>query len=180
MHEATCLIMAALAGESQHGWGIVARVRDISGGRVRLRAGTLFSVLDWLHAADLVLIDRDEVAGGRVRRYYRLAAACAAPVPAPAGPAGRVGRAGAAAPPDLRVGDADRDAAAAALAEHYARGALTADELHARLELALAAVTRRDIWRAIQDLSWRLTWPEGGGGDGDLPDRPARQEAEAP
>jgi hypothetical protein len=29
--------MAALAGENQHGSGIVARVRDLSGGRVRGR-----------------------------------------------------------------------------------------------------------------------------------------------
>jgi hypothetical protein len=54
--------MGALAGESQHGCGIVARVRDMSGGRVQLRAGTLFTVLDKLRAYDLVRIDRKEVA----------------------------------------------------------------------------------------------------------------------
>lgn len=70
--EATCLIMAALAGESQHGYEIVARVRDMSGGQIQLRVGTLFAILDKLRADDLVRIDRDEVVGGRARRYYRL------------------------------------------------------------------------------------------------------------
>lgn len=169
-HEATCLIMAALAGESQHGCGIVASVRDMSGGRVRLRAGTLFTVLDKLRADDLVRIDRDEVVGGRPRRYYRLSSATSGRPVESAGPA---------ALPDLRVSDADRDAAAAALGEHFAQGRLTADELHARLDLALAAVTRRDITRVTQDLPWQYAWPEGGDGNGD-PDHPARQDAEAP
>jgi hypothetical protein len=144
--EATCLIMVALAGESQHGCGIVARVRDMSGGRVRLRAGTLFTVLDKLRADDLIRIDREEVVGGHPRQYYRL---CSAIRGRPVEPAGLAAR------PDLRISDADRDAAAAALSEHFAQGRLTADELHARLDLALAAVTRRDVTRATQDLPWQ-------------------------
>jgi hypothetical protein len=143
VHEATCLIMAALAGESHDGCGIVARVRDISGGRIQLRVGTLFSVLSKLHAAGLVTIDRDEVVGGRPRRYYQLSS--------PGG--GRpVQPADLAVQSDLRVSDTDRDVAASALGEHFAQGRLTADELHARLSLALAAVTRRDISRATRDL----------------------------
>jgi Domain of unknown function (DUF1707) len=39
-----------------------------------------------------------------------------------------------------------------ALHEATAQGRLTAAELHARLDLALAAVTWRDISRASQDL----------------------------
>jgi hypothetical protein len=170
LYKATCLIMAALAGESQHGCEIVARVREMSGGRVRLRVGTLFTVLDKLRADDLVRIDRDEVVGGRPRRYYRLSSASSS---RPVEPARLT------APPDLRVSDADRDAAAAALGDQFARGRLTADELRMRLDLALAAVTRRDIGRATQDLPWQYAWLEGGGGDG-VPDYPARQDAEAP
>jgi hypothetical protein len=170
MHEATCLIMAALAGESQHGCGIVERVWDMSGGRVRLRAGTLFTVLDKLRSDHLVGIDRDEVVAGRLRRYYRLALASSGPPVEPPGPAAHA---------DLRISDSDRDAAAAALGEHFAHGRLTADELHARLELALAAVTRRDISRATQDLPRQQAWLEGGDGDG-FPDLPTRQDAEAP
>jgi len=170
LYQATCLIMAALAGESQHGCEIVARVREMSSGRVQLRAGTLFTVLDRLRADDLVRIDRYEVAGGRPRRYYRLASSCGE---RPIEPARLVAHS------DLRISDADRDAAAAALGYHFAQGRLTADELHVRLGQALAAVTRRDIGRATQDLPWQPAWPEGGGGDGD-PDHPDSQDAQAP
>ena len=40
MQEATFLILTALADGSQHGYGIIGEVSDISQGRVRLRAGT--------------------------------------------------------------------------------------------------------------------------------------------
>lgn len=141
--EVACLIVAALAGESQHAAEIVARVRDMSGGRVQLRAGTLFTVLDRLCADDLVTIESDEVVGSRLRRYYGLASA---------GRERRAEPAPLSLRPDLRVSDADRDEAAAALGDCFAQGGLTATELHARLDLALAAVTRRDIWRATGDL----------------------------
>jgi PadR family transcriptional regulator len=72
MQEATFLILTALAAGSQHGYGIITDVREISSGRVRLRAGTLYSALDRLRAADLVTVDREEVVEGRLRRYYRL------------------------------------------------------------------------------------------------------------
>jgi Domain of unknown function (DUF1707)/Transcriptional regulator PadR-like family len=168
--KAACLIVAALAGDGRHGAEIVARVLDMSGGRVQLRVGTLYAVLDRLCAADLVRVDRCEVVGGRPRRYYRLASA---------GPGRPVEPGRRALHLDLRVSDADRDAATAALSNHFAQGRLTADELHARLDLALAAVTQRDIWQATHDLPWQHAWPEGGGDDG-LPDHPARQDAEAP
>ncbi len=72
MQEATFLILTALAAGSQHGYGIITDVWEISGGRVRLRAGTLYSALDRLRAADLIEVDREEVVDGRLRRYYRL------------------------------------------------------------------------------------------------------------
>jgi DNA-binding MarR family transcriptional regulator len=70
----------------------------------------------------------------------------------PQGPSGAVGQDHAAARPELRVGDADRDAAAAALAEHFAQGRLTFDELDARLGAALAATTYGEISQATWDL----------------------------
>jgi DNA-binding PadR family transcriptional regulator len=72
MQEATFLILTALAAGSQHGYGIVADVATISGGRVRLRAGTLYSALDRLRIDGLVEVDREEIVEGRLRRYYRL------------------------------------------------------------------------------------------------------------
>ncbi|HEX8857757.1 MAG TPA: helix-turn-helix transcriptional regulator [Actinomycetes bacterium] len=74
MQEATFLILTALAAGSQHGYGIVADVARISGGRVRLRAGTLYSALDRLRLDGLVRVDREEVVEGRLRRYYQLTA----------------------------------------------------------------------------------------------------------
>lgn len=54
--------------------------------------------------------------------------------------------------PGERVGDADRDAAAAALGEHFAQGRLTLDELCARLDATLAATTHGELSGATEDL----------------------------
>jgi DNA-binding PadR family transcriptional regulator len=72
MQEATFLILTALADGSQHGYAIIAQVSEVSGGRVRLRAGTLYAALDRLRADKLIGVDREEVVDGRLRRYYRL------------------------------------------------------------------------------------------------------------
>jgi PadR family transcriptional regulator len=72
MQEATFLILTALAAGSQHGYGIIADVRQISGGRVRLRAGTLYTALERLRADKLIGVDREEIVEGRLRRYYQL------------------------------------------------------------------------------------------------------------
>jgi DNA-binding MarR family transcriptional regulator len=54
--------------------------------------------------------------------------------------------------PNVRVGDADRDAAAAALSEHFAQGRLTLDELDARLDATLTATTHGELSQAARDL----------------------------
>lgn len=54
--------------------------------------------------------------------------------------------------PGIRVGDAERDAAASELGEHYAAGRLTLDELRERLDLVLAARTRGDLTHVLADL----------------------------
>jgi DNA-binding transcriptional ArsR family regulator len=54
--------------------------------------------------------------------------------------------------PGMRVGDADRDAAAAALGEHFAQGRLTLDELSARLDATLTASTYGELAEAARDL----------------------------
>ena len=66
------MILTALADGAQHGYGIINEVQDISGGRVRLRAGTLYTALDRLRADQLITVDREEIVEGRLRRYYRL------------------------------------------------------------------------------------------------------------
>jgi DNA-binding PadR family transcriptional regulator len=72
MHEATFLILTALAAGTQHGYGIISEVAEISGERVRLRAGTLYTALDRLRADGLIEVDREEIVDNRLRRYYRL------------------------------------------------------------------------------------------------------------
>lgn len=139
LQEATLLVLAALAYGSQHGPGIIADVQRISGGRVKLRVGTLYTALDRLCADGLVAVDREEIVASRPRRFYRLIT----PVPS---------RRDGTSAPDLRVGDADREATAAALREHFAQGRLTLDELLARLDVAFTATMRSEISRTTRDL----------------------------
>jgi DNA-binding PadR family transcriptional regulator len=72
LQEPTFLILTALASGPQHGYGIMTDVEEISDGRLRLRAGTLYAALDRLTGDGLVAEDREEIVGGRLRRYYRL------------------------------------------------------------------------------------------------------------
>jgi DNA-binding PadR family transcriptional regulator len=72
MQEPTFLILAALAGEPRHGYGIVQTVADLSAGEVKLRPGTLYGALDRLTERGLIELDHEEAVEGRLRRYYRL------------------------------------------------------------------------------------------------------------
>lgn len=66
------LILTALAERPLHGYGVMQEVLALSGGRVRLRAGTLYGALDRLAEQELITVDREEAIDGRLRRYYRL------------------------------------------------------------------------------------------------------------
>jgi hypothetical protein len=80
--------------------------------------------------------------------------------------------------PDLRVGDAERDATAERLRENYAQGRLTLDEFNERLSAALAATTERELSQLTQDLphaaapsplpqaAWAGGWQRSGYGHG--------------
>jgi DNA-binding PadR family transcriptional regulator len=72
MREPTFLILAALADQPRHGYGIIQDVAALSANRVTLLPGTLYTALDRLAAQGLVVRDREEIADGRLRRYYRL------------------------------------------------------------------------------------------------------------
>ena len=54
--------------------------------------------------------------------------------------------------PGMRAGDADRDAVAAALSQHFAHGRLTLDELTARLDATLTATTYGELSQVTRDL----------------------------
>ncbi len=75
MREPTFLILAALAPGRAHGYGVIQAVEELSAGRVRLRAGTLYAALDRLVNDGLLATAGEEVVDGRNRRYYQLTAA---------------------------------------------------------------------------------------------------------
>lgn len=72
MQEPTLLVLTALASGPRHGYGVIQDVAALSGGAVVLRASTLYAALDRLADQGLVTVDGEEVADGRLRRYYRL------------------------------------------------------------------------------------------------------------
>jgi hypothetical protein len=53
---------------------------------------------------------------------------------------------------NVRIGDADREATAAQLRDHYADGRLTLDELNERLDQTFAAKTKNDLDVVMRDL----------------------------
>ncbi|MGH3662845.1 MAG: PadR family transcriptional regulator [Micromonosporaceae bacterium] len=72
LQEPTFLILTALADGPRHGYGIIGEVSEMSNGRVKLRPGTLYGALDRLTTDGLINVEREEVTGGRLRRYYQL------------------------------------------------------------------------------------------------------------
>lgn len=75
MTEQAFLVLASLADEPRHGYGVMLDVKELSAGEVVLRPGTLYGVLDRLGEEGLVELDREEVEASRLRRYYRLTGA---------------------------------------------------------------------------------------------------------
>jgi PadR family transcriptional regulator, regulatory protein PadR len=65
-------VLTALADGPRHGYGIVGEVAELSQGRVKLKIGSLYGVLDRLAAEGMIEPDREEAHDGRLRRYYRL------------------------------------------------------------------------------------------------------------
>lgn len=72
LREPTYFILAALLEGPLHGYAITRSAAELSGGSVRLTAGTLYGALDRLVGQGLVEVDREEVVSGRRRRYHRL------------------------------------------------------------------------------------------------------------
>src|SRR3984885_4903998 len=65
-------VLTALADGPRHGYGIVGEVAELSQGRVKLKIGSLYGVLERLAAEEVIGPDRGEARDGRLRRYYRL------------------------------------------------------------------------------------------------------------
>ncbi|MGF1431684.1 PadR family transcriptional regulator [Kitasatospora sp. LaBMicrA B282] len=72
LQEPTLLLLTALADAPRHGYALLQEVDAISGGRVKLRTGTLYGALDRLLGQGLVRVVSEEVVDGRARRVYAL------------------------------------------------------------------------------------------------------------
>jgi PadR family transcriptional regulator PadR len=72
MREPSFLVLAALAAGPRHGYAVMQEVAEMSGGRVKLRPGTLYAALDRQCREGLVAEAGEQVIDGRHRRYYEL------------------------------------------------------------------------------------------------------------
>jgi PadR family transcriptional regulator, regulatory protein PadR len=75
LRPASYFVLAALLEGPLHGYAISARAKELSGGEVRLTAGTLYGALERMAGQGLVEVDREETVDGRRRRYYRITGA---------------------------------------------------------------------------------------------------------
>jgi DNA-binding PadR family transcriptional regulator len=75
MTEQTLFILASLTQGELHGYGIARDVEELSDGRVRLTAGTLYGALNRLAEIGLIAQTHEQLVEGRRRRYYRLTSA---------------------------------------------------------------------------------------------------------
>jgi PadR family transcriptional regulator len=72
MREPTYFVLASLLAGPLHGYAIIKRSGELSGGRVRLATGTLYTALDRLTAQGYVRLVGEEIVNGRARRSYGL------------------------------------------------------------------------------------------------------------
>jgi DNA-binding PadR family transcriptional regulator len=74
LSETTYFILLSLAAGPRHGYAIMKDVREVSGGRVELSTGTLYTALKrmldqgWIHR----IVDPENAKDGRERKAYRL------------------------------------------------------------------------------------------------------------
>jgi PadR family transcriptional regulator PadR len=75
LQEPTFFILAALASGEAHGYRLLTAIEELSEGRLRLRAGTLYGALDRLERDGYIELQRVESGSGPPRRSYRITAA---------------------------------------------------------------------------------------------------------
>jgi PadR family transcriptional regulator, regulatory protein PadR len=75
MREPTYLVLASLLDGPLPGFGIIRRAEELSGGRVRLATGTVYTALDRLTGEGYVSLVSEQRVAGRVRRNYGVAVA---------------------------------------------------------------------------------------------------------
>jgi DNA-binding PadR family transcriptional regulator len=72
IREPSYYILAALQDQPLHGYAIITHTAELSGDRVKLATGTLYTALDRLTHEGLIDAVREEIVNGRARRYYAL------------------------------------------------------------------------------------------------------------
>jgi len=72
MREPTYFVLASLLDGPLHGYAIIKRAGELSGGRIHLATGTLYTALDRLTGDGQVRLVSEETVAGRVRRSYGL------------------------------------------------------------------------------------------------------------
>src|ERR1700734_1320239 len=72
MLEPTYFVLASLLDGPLHGYAIIKRAGELSGGRMHLATGTLYTALDRLTDDGHVRLVSEETVAGRVRRSYGL------------------------------------------------------------------------------------------------------------
>jgi PadR family transcriptional regulator len=148
MREPTYFVLASLLSGPLHGYAIIKRAEEMSGGRVHLGTGTLYTVLDRLTAEGYIQLIGEETISGRVRRSYGLTDA--------GGAALRPKRCGWPGPRGWSPATHPARALPALPAPTGGRGRLSALERHCRLLLRAypAAAYRRSTRRR----SWASCW----------------------
>lgn len=72
LREPTLLVLTALTAGPRHGYALIEVVGELSGGRVRLKPGSLYATLERLAREGLVTESGVEIVSGRQRRYFEL------------------------------------------------------------------------------------------------------------
>ena len=72
LREPTFFILSALSAGDSHGYRLLRSVEEMSQGRVRLRAGTLYGALERLESEGLIAKNGTSQGEGPVRVVYRL------------------------------------------------------------------------------------------------------------
>jgi PadR family transcriptional regulator, regulatory protein PadR len=72
---AVSLVLGILARGESYGYAILARVRELSGGRLEWKDGMLYPVLHRMEHSGWVVASLRDSEEGRRRRYYRITAA---------------------------------------------------------------------------------------------------------
>jgi PadR family transcriptional regulator PadR len=75
LREPTFFVLTALAAGPAHGYAIMRAVEELSEGRVKLRAGTLYAALDRLERDGHIELVGTESGDGPPRRSFALTAA---------------------------------------------------------------------------------------------------------